>query len=97
VRAFTPVISEALKRLSHKTELRTHVWPALATPPTSARIFAHVCHGAKKAAALELRAQSGTPAVEIVRAAFTDAGCPAEVNDLTLDASAYILRSDFDA
>src|SRR4051794_38419337 len=40
---------------------------------------------------------SGTPVVDIVRTAFTDAGRPVEVNEMTLDASAYILRYDFDA
>jgi GntR family transcriptional regulator len=39
----------------------------------------------------------GTPVVDIVRTAFTDAGLPVEVNEMTLDASAYILRYDFSA
>jgi GntR family transcriptional regulator len=40
---------------------------------------------------------AGTPVVDIVRTAFTDAGRPVEVNEMTLDASAYILRYDFSA
>jgi len=40
---------------------------------------------------------AGTPVVDIVRTAFTDAGRPIEVNEMTLDASAYILRYDFSA
>jgi GntR family transcriptional regulator len=40
---------------------------------------------------------AGTPVVDIVRTAFTDAGLPVEVNEMTLDASAYILRYDFSA
>jgi GntR family transcriptional regulator len=50
----------------------------------------------EEAAELELPS-SGTPVVEIVRTAFTEAGRPVEVNEMTLDASAYILRYDFDA
>jgi len=46
--------------------------------------------------ALELPS-SGTPVVDIVRTAYTDDGRPVEVNEMTLDASAYILRYDFDA
>jgi GntR family transcriptional regulator len=40
---------------------------------------------------------AGTPVVDIVRTAFTDAGRPVEVNDMILVASAYVLRYDFDA
>jgi GntR family transcriptional regulator len=40
---------------------------------------------------------AGTPVVDIVRTAFTSAGRPIEVNEMTLDASAYILRYDFSA
>jgi GntR family transcriptional regulator len=40
---------------------------------------------------------SGTPVVDIVRTAFTDEGLAVEVNEMTLDASAYILRYDFSA
>ena len=40
---------------------------------------------------------AGTPVVDIVRTAFTDAGRPVEVNEMILDASAYILRYDFSA
>jgi len=39
----------------------------------------------------------GTPVIEIVRTAFTEAGNPIEVNEMTLDASAYVLRYDFEA
>jgi GntR family transcriptional regulator len=39
----------------------------------------------------------GTPVIEIVRTAFTADGNPIEVNEMTLDASAYILRYDFEA
>jgi len=39
----------------------------------------------------------GTPVITIVRTAYTDAGHPVEVNEMTLDASAYVLRYDFDA
>jgi GntR family transcriptional regulator len=46
--------------------------------------------------ALDLPA-SATPVIDIVRTAFTDAGDPIEVNEMTLDASAYILRYDFEA
>jgi GntR family transcriptional regulator len=46
--------------------------------------------------ALDLPA-SATPVIDIVRTAFTDAGNPIEVNAMTLDASAYILRYDFQA
>lgn len=46
--------------------------------------------------ALDLSA-FGTPVVEIVRTAFTEEGNPIEVNEMTLDASAYILRYDFEA
>jgi GntR family transcriptional regulator len=40
---------------------------------------------------------SGSPVVDIVRTAFDDEGRPVEVNEMTLDASAYILRYDFSA
>jgi GntR family transcriptional regulator len=46
--------------------------------------------------ALDLPA-SGTPVIDIIRTAFTEAGDPIEVNEMTLDASAYILRYDFEA
>jgi GntR family transcriptional regulator len=39
----------------------------------------------------------GSPVVDIVRTAYTEAGHPVEVNEMTLDASAYILRYDFSA
>jgi GntR family transcriptional regulator len=47
-------------------------------------------------AALDLPA-SGTPVIDIIRTAFAEAGDPIEVNEMTLDASAYILRYDFEA
>lgn len=40
---------------------------------------------------------SGSPVVDIVRTAYTDAGLAVELNEMTLDASAYILRYDFSA
>jgi GntR family transcriptional regulator len=40
---------------------------------------------------------SGSPVVDIVRTAFTDAGVAVEVNEMTLDASAYTLRYDLSA
>lgn len=46
--------------------------------------------------ALELPS-AGTPVIDIVRTAYTHNGRPVEVNEMTLDASAYILRYDFDA
>jgi GntR family transcriptional regulator len=46
--------------------------------------------------ALELSAV-GIPVIEIVRTAFTEDGIPIEVNEMTLDASAYVLRYDFEA
>jgi GntR family transcriptional regulator len=50
----------------------------------------------EEADALELPS-AGTPVVDIVRTALTDAGAVIEVNEMTLDASAYILRYDFSA
>jgi GntR family transcriptional regulator len=35
---------------------------------------------------------SGSPVVDIVRTAFTEDGRAVEVNEMTLDASAYILQ-----
>lgn len=46
-------------------------------------------------AALEL--DPGTPVITIVRTAYTADGSPVEVNEMTLDASSYVLRYDFDA
>jgi GntR family transcriptional regulator len=40
---------------------------------------------------------SGSPVVDIVRTAYTDTGRAVEVNEMALDASAYILRYDFSA
>jgi GntR family transcriptional regulator len=39
----------------------------------------------------------GTPVVEIIRTAFTADGRPVEINQMTLDSSAYVLRYDIDA
>jgi GntR family transcriptional regulator len=39
----------------------------------------------------------GTPVITIVRTAYTKEGRAVEVNEMTLDASAYVLRYDFDA
>lgn len=39
----------------------------------------------------------GTPVIEIVRTAYTAEGRPVEINQMTLDASAYVLRYDIDA
>jgi GntR family transcriptional regulator len=46
--------------------------------------------------ALDLPA-AGTPVIDIIRTAFTEAGDPIEVNEMTLDASSYVLRYDFEA
>jgi len=40
---------------------------------------------------------AGTPVIDICRTAFTTEAHPLEVNEMTLDASAYILEYDFDA
>jgi GntR family transcriptional regulator len=40
---------------------------------------------------------AGTPVIDIVRTALTDDNRPIEINEMTLDASAYILRYDFSA
>lgn len=45
----------------------------------------------------ELSLAPGTPAVLICRTAFADDGRPVEVNEMVLDASAYVLEYDFDA
>jgi GntR family transcriptional regulator len=50
----------------------------------------------EETAALELPS-AGTPVIDIVRTAYTEDGRPIEVNEMTLDGSAYILRYDFDA
>lgn len=39
----------------------------------------------------------GTPVILICRTAFTSEGTPVEVNEMTLDAAAYVLEYDFDA
>jgi GntR family transcriptional regulator len=40
---------------------------------------------------------TGTPVIEIVRTAYTADGRPVEINRMTLDSSAYVLRYDIDA
>lgn len=44
-----------------------------------------------------LRLAAGTPVVLVCRTAFTAQGRAVEVNEMTLDASSYILEYDFDA
>ena len=44
----------------------------------------------------ELELTSGTPVLLICRTAYTAEGRPVEVNEMTLDASAYVLEYDFD-
>jgi GntR family transcriptional regulator len=39
----------------------------------------------------------GTPVIMICRTAFADEGRPVEVNEMILDANAYVLEYDFDA
>lgn len=39
----------------------------------------------------------GTPVIVICRTAFTEQGQPVELNEMTLDSSAYVLEYDFDA
>ncbi|GGO29707.1 GntR family transcriptional regulator [Microbispora rosea subsp. aerata] len=48
-----------------------------------------------EAEALSLPA--GTPVIAVTRVAFTEGGEPVEVNEMILDAAAYILQYDFDA
>jgi GntR family transcriptional regulator len=43
----------------------------------------------------ELELAAGTPVMEIVRTAYTEAGRPVEVNEMVADASAYVFRYDF--
>ncbi|MFE2435510.1 GntR family transcriptional regulator [Streptomyces sp. NPDC059409] len=47
--------------------------------------------------ATQLSMSAGTPVVLVCRTAFTDAGRPVEINEMTLDAASYILEYDFDA
>ncbi|MGW8065019.1 GntR family transcriptional regulator [Streptomyces ziwulingensis] len=47
--------------------------------------------------ATELGMSAGTPVILVCRTAFTDAGRPVEINEMTLDAASYILEYDFDA
>ncbi|MFI8822743.1 GntR family transcriptional regulator [Streptomyces sp. NPDC053431] len=39
----------------------------------------------------------GTPVILIARTAFTEAGVPVELNEMTLDSSSYVLEYGFDA
>ncbi|MFE1589217.1 GntR family transcriptional regulator [Streptomyces sp. NPDC058737] len=47
--------------------------------------------------ATQLSMSAGTPVILVCRTAFTDAGRPVEINEMTLDAASYILEYDFDA
>ncbi|MFJ6746680.1 GntR family transcriptional regulator [Streptomyces sp. NPDC091266] len=44
-----------------------------------------------------LRVPAGTPVIRITRTALAENGHPVEVNEMTLDSSAYVLEYDFDA
>ncbi|GAA4663861.1 GntR family transcriptional regulator [Streptomyces youssoufiensis] len=55
------------------------------------------CRMPTTAEAGQLRLSSGTPVVLICRTAYTAEGRAVEVNEMTLDASSYILEYDFDA
>lgn len=45
----------------------------------------------------ELAIAAGTPVFRVTRVAFSEDGRPVEVNEMMLDASAYVLEYDFDA
>jgi GntR family transcriptional regulator len=47
--------------------------------------------------ASRLQLSMGTPVIMICRTAFADEGRPVEVNEMILDANAYVLEYDFDA
>lgn len=47
--------------------------------------------------AATLKLEPGTPVITIVRTAYTADGTPVELNEMTLDSSAYVLRYEFDA
>ncbi|MBC3987161.1 GntR family transcriptional regulator [Streptomyces sp. AC536] len=55
------------------------------------------CRMPTTAEAKQLQLSSGTPVVLVCRTAFTAEGRAVEVNEMTLDASSYILEYDFDA
>ncbi|QKW49381.1 GntR family transcriptional regulator [Streptomyces buecherae] len=55
------------------------------------------CRMPTTAEARQLRLSSGTPVVLICRTAYTAEGRAVEVNEMTLDASSYILEYDFNA
>jgi GntR family transcriptional regulator len=50
-----------------------------------------------QAEAAQLELPGNTPIIQIVRTAYAANGTAVEVNDMTLDASAYVLEYDFDA
>lgn len=56
-----------------------------------------VCRMPRPAEAESLRLDVGTPVVTITRTAYTADGRPVEFNDMTLDASAYVLDYRFPA
>ncbi|WP_393916293.1 GntR family transcriptional regulator [Halostreptopolyspora alba] len=45
----------------------------------------------------ELRLSAGTPVLDVLRTALTTEHRPVELNEMTLDGSAYVLQYDFDA
>ncbi len=45
----------------------------------------------------ELRLSAGTPVLDVLRTALTTERRPVELNEMTLDGSAYVLQYDFDA
>jgi GntR family transcriptional regulator len=45
----------------------------------------------------DLKLDSATPVVDIVRIAYTEDGQPVEINEMTADSSAYIFRYRFDS
>nr|WP_221308051.1 GntR family transcriptional regulator [Nocardiopsis mwathae] len=47
--------------------------------------------------ARDLRLTAGTPVLEVLRTALTDDHRAVELNEMTLDGSAYVLQYDFDA
>ncbi|MFF8811927.1 GntR family transcriptional regulator [Streptomyces pactum] len=47
--------------------------------------------------AVRLELASGTPVLLVCRTAFTDSGHAVEVNEMVMDAAAYVLEYDFDA
>jgi GntR family transcriptional regulator len=97
--SYLPAASSAAPRSPKRTPAPAAPTPAspnpATNPPASAKTFARMPQP-EESAALDLPA-TGTPVIDITRTAFTQAGEPIEVNEMTLDASAYILRYDFNA